>query len=150
MLYTAMRNLIISLSRTFVETQTILEDVKKEEIIILMSADIHHSIFAISDLKYEDKEEIKKMIEDYYNENIKDRNISFDEDYLVGKLINILNDNNKTIDLIHELWTSLTDKHFNGLFGGKELITLFQSMRPALIKIYAENIDDDFYDWFEK
>jgi hypothetical protein len=52
--------------------------------------------------------------------------------------------------MISDLSQMLTDKHFSSFFGGGELIKIFQSMRPALIKLYAEKSDDDMYEWFEK
>jgi hypothetical protein len=44
----------------------------------------------------------------------------------------------------------LTGKYFSTFFGGNELIQVFQSLRPELLKLYAETTFDDYYDWFEK
>ena len=53
-------------------------------------------------------------------------------------------------ELILVLYNFLTNKNFPSSFGEHELIENFQSMRPALIKLYAENTNDNFYDWFSK
>ena len=69
---------------------------------------------------------------------------------MVGRLINILNDSSETADLINQLSLALTKKHFSTFFGGEELIDVFRSMRPELIKLYAEKTERDFEDWFGK
>ena len=78
------------------------------------------------------------------------KKIEFDNKYLVGNLINILNDNKETENLISTLSLLLTSKSFSTFFGGNELIEIFQSIRPALIQLYNEKSTYDFYEWFEK
>ncbi|MDV4830960.1 hypothetical protein NNG48_12790, partial [Enterococcus faecium] len=70
--------------------------------------------------------------------------------YLIGKLINILGTDEDTELFLSSLSMIFTDKHFSTRFGGEELVEIFQSMRPALIKLYREKTPDEFYDWFEK
>lgn len=68
----------------------------------------------------------------------------------MGKLINVLADEDETEKLISVLSRELTEKHFSTFFGENELIRVFQSLRPELLKPYAETTDDEYYDWFEK
>jgi len=145
-----MRKHITSMTHEFLTAKTNHTDSQIEEMVILISADVYNAISVVGHLDYQDKDQILTLVENFYDNTIKDDTISFADDYLVGKLINILNDDTQTIDLIHELSHSLTDKQFTGFFGGQELVEAFQAMRPTLIKIYADHLDDDFHDWFVK
>lgn len=64
--------------------------------------------------------------------------------------MNILDDDVETAKIISTLSLNLTGKAFSPLFGGKELIEIFQAIRPALMKLYSEKSRDELYDWFEK
>jgi transcriptional regulator with XRE-family HTH domain len=123
---------------------------EKEEWILYISADIKGYNDISLDIEYGDRDKIENMAKKYIQDIKKDNPITFNDYYLIGKLINILNDNRKTEHMISDLSQMLTDKHFSSFFGGGELIKIFQSMRPALIKLYAEKSDDDMYEWFEK
>ncbi|MGL4695741.1 helix-turn-helix domain-containing protein [Enterococcus larvae] len=123
---------------------------EKEEWVMYISADIKSYNEITLDIEYGDKKKIENIAEKQIQSIKKDESINFNDYYLIGKLINILNDNTETEYLISDLSKMLTDKHFSSFFGGEELIEIFQSMRPALIKLYAEKSDDEMYDWFEK
>lgn len=75
---------------------------------------------------------------------------NFEDQYLVGKLINILADTQKTGELINQLSEELTDKSFSGRFGGEELIEAFEKLRPVLIRIYSKVSTDELEDWFRE
>jgi len=62
----------------------------------------------------------------------------------------VLDDDEATGKMISELSQELTDKPFCTLFGGEELVEIFQSMRPALMKLYAEKTPDEVHEWFEQ
>lgn len=123
---------------------------EKDEWVMYISADIKSYNEITLDIEYGDKKKIENIAEKQIQNIKKDESINFNDYYLIGKLINILNDNTETEYLISDLSKMLTDKHFSSFFGGEELIEIFQSMRPALIKLYAEKSDDEMYDWFEK
>ncbi|HFZ4617921.1 TPA: helix-turn-helix domain-containing protein [Enterococcus faecalis] len=123
---------------------------EKQEWVMYISADIKSYNEITLDIEYGDKKKIENIAEKQIQSIKKDESINFNDYYLIGKLINILNDNTETEYLISDLSKMLTDKHFSSFFGGEELIKVFQSMRPALIKLYAEKSDDEMYDWFEK
>ena len=116
----------------------------------LISNDAYGYFDAVGELEYEETDRIKAFIKNNYERNIKDKVVKFDDHYLVGKLINLLNDESQTTELISVLSNLLTNKNFSSSFGGQELIEVFQSMGPALIKLYEENTNHDFYDWFSK
>lgn len=73
----------------------------------------------------------------------------FEERYVIGKLINILSDDEETSELINQLSQELTDKTFTASFGGEELIKPIQTLRPTLIKLYGKVSSDELEDWFE-
>ena len=102
-------------------------------------------------MHYGDREEIEEQVQDPYERNVKDKDISFNEEYLVGKLINILDNDEQTVDLISALSAGITGKgDLNTQFSGRALVDVFQAMRPTLIKLYTENTRDIFYEWFDK
>jgi len=146
----AMKEYITSITTQFIENKDHLKLNQKEEAILLISSDIYGCFFEVRDFKYGEEDKIRSLISDYYEKNIKDKAISFNDHYLVGNLINILNDDSKTESLISDLSSILTKKNFSTFFGGKELVEIIQTIRPDLIKLYAEKTDEDFYDWFEK
>ena len=88
------------------------------------------------------KEEVAKF--DFF------ANSKFEDKYLIGKLINILSDNQQTIQLLNHLSKELTDRTFTGLFGGEELVETIQTLRPGLINLSNKISDDQLEDWFEK
>lgn len=58
---------------------------------------------AIEDFDYGDTEKIIASIKNYYEGIFKDKELSFDDVFLVGKLINVLEDDIKTTKLISNL-----------------------------------------------
>ena len=97
---------------------------------------------------YGDEDIIKMLVTNSYD-NIKDKITSFDDTYLVGKLIDILNDDDTTIDLIKTLSGYLTDMDFHCSQDSEELVKVIQSLRPRLIGLYAKKSQNDFRHWFE-
>jgi transcriptional regulator with XRE-family HTH domain len=149
-LYNIKKEYIQLITIEFVTNKTNLKGNRKEEAITLISTSVSHFFNEVGDFEYGNREEIFRLVEDYYNRNIREQEISFDEHNLVGRLINILNDSSETADLINQLSLALTKKRFSTFFGGEELINVFRSMRPELIKLYAEKTERDFEDWFGK
>lgn len=131
------------------KVQSFTEDEKNDALIIVYKEVIDY-VEMSGEIKYGDKEEIVELV----NQSIKnlDRNpkIEFSEEYLIGKLVNVLNDDRKTEKMISDLSEIMTGKPFSTSFGGQELVDIFQKMRPTLMKLYAEKSLDEVYDWFEK
>lgn len=127
-----------------------LTETEKNDALIIVYTEVVDYVEMSGEIKYGDKEEIVELV----NQSIKnlDRNpkIEFSEEYLIGKLVNVLNDDRKTERMISDLSETMTGKSFSTSFGGQELVEIFQSMRPALMKLYAEKSRDEVYEWFEK
>lgn len=145
-----LRDYVQTLSLNYLKEQTTLEGGAISDASIFLSSEIMGYYDTTRDFDYGDTEKIMMAIEKYYEGFLKEKGISFDDNYVVGKLINILSDDSDTEKLISDLSEELTGKKFSSFFGGTELISAFQSLRPELLKIYAEKTYDDYYDWFEK
>lgn len=146
-----MKEYILKITKEYIATYSKLETKKQEDAVCLITAEIYEEFCELYDFQYGDKEEIEKSVKLLYERDVKDKVITFSDEYLVGRLINILGDDRYTADLISYLSVQLTGKgRLNVMFGGEELIEIFQAMRPALIKLYTEYGTERFYDWFEK
>ncbi|OQO83019.1 transcriptional regulator [Enterococcus casseliflavus] len=113
-------------------------------------AEVMDYIEMSDEVKYGEEEKVIRLVEDSISNLARRGKIEFSEEYLIGKLVNILDDDVETARIISTLSLNLTGKAFSPLFGGKELIEIFQAMRPALMKLYSERSRDELYDWFEK
>lgn len=127
-----------------------LSDKEKEEAAVIIASDINDFIDMSGEVKFGEKGRIIEMAESGIDNLERKGKIEFTEGYLIGKLINVLDDEKATEEMISDLSLEMTDKPFSTFFGGKELVEIFQSMRPALMKLYAEKTPDEFYEWFEK
>lgn len=125
-----------------------LSDTKKEEAILIIANGIIEYMDVAGELNYEDKETMLRLVKieiakyDFFSDS------NFEDHYLIGKLINILSDEQQTSQLINHLSVELTDKVFTERFGGVALIEAFQTLRPVLIKLYSKVNTDELEDWF--
>lgn len=122
---------------------------KKEEAVIIITTGIIEYMDVAGEFNYEDKDDMTKIVTREVDKYDFFADSNFEDRYLVGKLINILADQQKTGELINRLSEELTSKTFSGRFGGEELIASIQTLRPALIKLYTEVPVDELADWFE-
>ena len=149
-----LQDYILSLTTDFINGQTSLKGSSKEEAIALISAEVgNYAVKSSRDIfsetiAYGDEDFIKTLITNSY-EDIKDNVISFDDTYLVGRLINTLSDDKETAKLIQTLSTHLTNMDFLHAEDSQELMDIIQSLRPALIGLYAKKSQNDFHHWFE-
>lgn len=148
-----MKQYITDITVEFVAHNTQLEGNQKDEAIALIAREIYDSFDAISPFGYGDRQQIENFAKGIYENNVHDQGIhgsgiDFEDQYLVGTMINLLGDYDKTTELIKILSKKLTEKGFSPSFGGEKLVAIFQSMRPALIDLYTETTSDEFYDWF--
>ncbi|MBO0449692.1 helix-turn-helix transcriptional regulator [Enterococcus sp. MJM12] len=126
-----------------------LSNAKKDEAILVITSSILEYMDIAGEFNYEDKETMGKLVKaeiakfNFYADRV------FDERYLIGKLINVLANNQETVQMINRLSQELTDKPFTNIFGGEELIKTIQTLRPALIKLYEEVGSDELEDWFK-
>lgn len=127
-----------------------LSDKVKEEAVAIISSRISDYIDMSGEIKYGDKDKIIRMVKAAIKTFDVKEDLKFNETYLVGKLINILGTEENTEMFISSLSMLFTDKYFSTQFGGEELVEIFQSIRPALIKLYRNKTSDEFYEWFRE
>ncbi|WP_308903250.1 helix-turn-helix domain-containing protein [Latilactobacillus curvatus] len=123
---------------------------KKDEAVTVITSGIIEYMDVAGEFNYEDKDDMIKMVNREVDKYDFFADSNFEDRYLVGKLINILADQQKTSKLINRLSEELTDKAFIGLFGGEELVETIQTLRPALINLSNKISTDQLEDWFEK
>jgi len=146
-----LQDYILSMTIDFINIQANLKESSKEEAIALISAEVgNYAVKSSRDvfsetIAYGDEDAIKMLITNSY-EDIRDNVITFDDTYLVGKLINTLSDDKETAKLIQILSTHLTDMDFLHAEDSQELMDIIQSLRPALIGLYAKKSQNDFRD----
>lgn len=122
---------------------------KREEAVTVITSGIIEYMDVAGEFNYEKKDDMLNMVNrevDKYDFFV---DSNFEDRYLVGQLINILADQQKTVELINRLSEELTKKSFSGRFGGEELIEAFETLRPALIRIYNKVSTDELEDWFK-
>ncbi|MDT2668565.1 helix-turn-helix domain-containing protein [Enterococcus dongliensis] len=123
---------------------------KKDEAITVITSGIIEYMDVAGEFNYEDKDDMIKIVTREVDKYDFFADSNFEDRYLVGKLINILADQQKTGELINHLSEELTDKAFTGLFGGEELVETIQTLRPALINLSNKISAEQLEDWFEK
>ncbi|EMF0107094.1 helix-turn-helix transcriptional regulator [Enterococcus hirae] len=120
----------------------------KEEAVTVITSHIIEYLDVAGQFNYEDKDDMIKIVTREVDKYDFFADSNFEDQYLVGKLINILADPQKTGELINRLSEELTNKSFSGRFGGEELIEAFEKLRPVLIRIYSKVSTDELEDWF--
>ena len=122
---------------------------KKDEAVTVTTSGIIEYMDVASEFNYEKKDDMIKLVKQEVDKYDFFVDSNFEDRYLVGKLINILADQQKTVELINILSEELTNKSFSGRFGGEELVEVFETLRPALIRIYSKVSTDELEDWFK-
>lgn len=148
--YDAMKEYVSNLVKDYLDEPEISSDLsekEKAEQAIILTTEIVSYISMSGDVEYGDKATIQKLIRQSYQQI---ERTSFNEAYLIGKLINVLDNEKETETLIKFLSLHLTGKGFSHSLGGVEFIQFLQSMRPKLIELYSKTDDETYYDWFEK
>ena len=133
-----MQEYLFSMTKRFVETHSNLEKKQKEEIICLVNVELYSTFSELKDFKYGDEKIINDTIKLFYESNINNGKISFSNNDLIGKLINILEDEGETFQLLESLSTLLTgNMNFRPNLPNNKLVEILQSIRPALIQLYV-------------
>jgi transcriptional regulator with XRE-family HTH domain len=127
-----------------------LSNKEKGEALAFIFQEVMDYVEMSHEVKYGEEEKVIGLVEDSISNLERRGKIEFSEEYLIGKLVNILDNETETARIISNLSLGLTGKAFSPLSGGKELIEIFQAMRPALMKLYSEKSRDELYEWFEK
>lgn len=129
---------------------TPVTDKEKEETAAIIALDTNDFVEMSGEIKFGERDKIIKMVSNSIDNLALNGNIEFPEEYLIGKLINVLDDDKATERIISDLSQVLTAKSFCTLYGGEELVRIFQSMRPKLMKLYVEKTPNEISGWFEK
>ena len=127
-----------------------LTDKEKEETAMIIASDTNDFIEMSGEIKFGEKDKIIKMVKNSIDSLAGKGSIEFSEEYLIGKLINVLDDDKATERMISDLSQDLMAKPFCTLFGGEELVRIFQSIRPKLMKLYVEKTPDEISEWFDR
>ncbi|MDT2813294.1 Cro/Cl family transcriptional regulator [Vagococcus carniphilus] len=90
---------------------------KKDEEVTVITSSINEYMDVVNEFNYEGKDDMIKIVIREVDKCDFFADSNFEDQYLVGKLINILADQQKTGELINHLFEELTDKVFTGLFG---------------------------------
>ncbi len=122
---------------------------KIEAITVITQSTLNYMEVA-GDNRYTSLDNIKRIVKKKLENFDFQSEVHFENHYIIGKLINMLGNQQQTINLINLLSVALTDNEFSGSFDSDELITTVQSLRPTLIKVYSKVSLDELVDWFEK
>ena len=123
---------------------------KKDEAVTVITSGIIEYMDVAGKFNYEKKDDMIEIVKREIDKYDFFADSNFEDRYLVGKLINILADQQKTGELINQLSEELTNKSFYVKFGGEELVETIQTLRPALINLSNRISADQIEDWFEK
>ncbi|MDA9462710.1 transcriptional regulator, Cro, CI family [Enterococcus mundtii 3F] len=123
---------------------------KKDEAVTVITSRIIEYLYVSGEFNYEKKDDMIKIVKQEIDKYDFFADSNFEDQYLVGKLINTLADQQKTVELINILSEELTNKSFYGRFGGEELIEAFETLRPELIRIYSKVSTDELEYWFRE
>lgn len=121
---------------------------KKDEAVAVITSGIIEYMDVAGEFNYENKDDMIKLVKQEVDKYDFFADSNFEDRYLVGKLINILADPQKTGELINQLSEELTSKSFSGRVGGEELIEVFGTLRPALINLYSKTNTEQLEEWF--
>lgn len=136
-------------AKEYLTTRSNLSETKLTESVDYMVNNIYTAYHLVKDSKNLTNETIDKEIKDISEEIIKranqdDKNpIQYDDSFLLGSLINILEDSQKTRRLLSNLSYELTNMPFSQFHEGYELVDVLQSLRPKLIELYNRTDYDD-------
>lgn len=147
-----MRDYVGEITRETLLNDNVLNELSekdKADVINIISSDINDYIHMSGEINYGEKEKVVYLVKEAIQSFDLNHNLKFNDEYLIGKLINILDSNGDTAMFISSLSLLFTDKTFSTQWGGEELVEIFQSIRPALIRLYRDKTPDELGSWFE-
>ncbi|MCI1904227.1 MAG: helix-turn-helix transcriptional regulator [Enterococcaceae bacterium] len=151
--YEIMQEEIENYVKSSIEQMSTVKNISKDkeiEAITVVTQSTLNYMEVAGDNRYDSLDSIKRIVNKELEKFDFHSDVHFEDRYLIGKLINMLSNQQQTVDLINLLSISLTNKEFSGSFDSSELISTMQSLRPALIKLYSKVSPDELIDWFEK
>lgn len=143
------KNDIRDLANKYITSNELLSKVDCTELVELTVREVYEGYIFSGTRRDITKETLKRDTQSFIDSTLSNGTLklNYNDDTLLGKLINVLDDEEETLNLISILSTELIDKPFIAFKSGNELIEAFQSLRPKLIELYLENHDEEFEDW---
>lgn len=143
------KNDIRDLANKYITSNELLSKVDCSELVELTVREVYEGYIFSGTRRDITKETLKRDTQSFIDSTLSNGTLklNYNDDTLLGKLINVLDDEEETLNLISILSTELIDKPFIAFKSGNELIEAFQSLRPKLIELYLENHDEEFEDW---
>ena len=143
------KNDIRNLANKYITSNELLSKVDCTELVELTVREVYEGYIFSGTRRDITKETLKRDTQSFIDSTLSNGTLklNYNDDTLLGKLINVLDDEEETLNLISILSTELIDKPFIAFKSGNELIEAFQSLRPKLIELYLENHDEEFEDW---
>lgn len=133
----------------YLENKENLPDFNHKELVDLITYEIFDA-YSFSGMKRDfSKEHLFELLPSFVESKLTNEEISieYSDENILGKLINCLQDEYGTYELINILSTQLIEKEFSSFRGSHELVHIFQSIRPNLIQLYLETSGDEKDDW---
>lgn len=140
----------------YLTTRSHFSEIQLTEAVNYITNTIYTTYQLVRDLKDLTSEAIASEVQDISEELIKrdipadSSPVHYDDGFLLGRLINILEDSQKTRRLLSNLSYELTNMPFSQFHEGYELVDVLQSLRPKLIELYNQTDYDDWSNWAEK
>ena len=140
----------------YLATHTNFSEAQLMEAVNYVTNTIYTTYQLVRDLKDLTSETIASEVQNISEELIKrdvpagSSPVHYDDSFLLGKLINILEDSQETRQLLSNLSLELTNMPFSQFHYGYELVDAMQSLRPKLIELYNQTNYDDWINWAEK
>ncbi|MBO0409974.1 hypothetical protein JZO81_02845 [Enterococcus hulanensis] len=103
-----------------------LSDKEKGEALVFVYQEVMDYVEMSGEVKYGEEERVVGLVEDSISNLAKRGKIEFSEEYLVGRLVNILDDEAETTKVISDLSLSLTGKSFSIFLVGKNWLRFFK------------------------
>lgn len=125
-----------------------VDDQRNNEIVTVISSDLLSYLQNAGDFDFFNEGMVDRAVEEYLANHEVEEAVKFNDNYLVGELINILDDDEASAKLINLVSEQLTGKSFRSQFGGETLVRLVQELRPGLIELYGRVSEEEMQDWF--
>ena len=131
------KNDIRDLANKYISSNELLSKVDCTELIELTVREVYEGYVFSGTRKDITKQTLKRDTQSFIDSTLSNGTLklNYNDDTLLGKLINVLDDEEETLKLISILSTELIDKPFLAFKSGNELIEAFQSLRPKLIEL---------------
>ena len=143
------KNDIREFAKKYIDENQFLSTIDCSELIEFAVREVYEGYVFWGHQRSIDRETLKRDTISFIDSTISEGTLKIDynEETLLGKLINNLKSKEQTLKIINILSTNLLNEPFNNSKDSTKLIQVFQSLRPKLIELYLEISDDELNDW---